>query len=573
MPSWMTAPRSACANDDLVARTVDLEALEGLISSSRLVTLTGPAGVGKSRLARVALARLSEKHRPIWGFAILRTTAASTLALPDWTTTSNGQFPIRDIESAKGQRTILLADDCEYFGEALPRFISELLSGLPNLTIVATKRAPLNLRGEVVWTVRPLDVVHRGREASPAASLFLKRLAARTPQRLLKQSEVGLLPDLCRCLDGIPLAIELAVAQVSDMTLPALLRLAQSTGYLDLPLPLGASPESTLRRSFDRSWSRLRPSEQATLRTLAVFPDSFDEVAARLVARASHIQRSASLADLAKRSFLQLDLSTGRYSMSNLMRRFALDGLSKREYQVLRTAHLDYFTSLTAEAGWFYDTSRESIWTRRLEPDEANLKTVMGWVLLRRPRQALQIGVGLAQCYAAWGRFTEAQEIVDTILKLKGDQELLSMAQFLSANCAMFARDYGRASRAFRTALSSGTHRGDLQAVARSALGLSTVSQLDGRLSDAIAYAKRAADIASQSGDVVALAGATNRLAYVRYLQKDYRTAERLFKQALSLARSAGSMRRAAIVLTNLGELAVSRTLSTDTRISPQADS
>jgi predicted ATPase/DNA-binding NarL/FixJ family response regulator len=542
--------------DSFVGRYDEVETVSELLMSAQLVTLTGPVGVGKSRLAREVAHHLQDHFEGrcrVIDLGAVTTPRALRLLLAQ---------PKTDRHRISITPSLLVADNCDYLRLPIAVILHDALNADPFLRVLATCRQPLTVRREVIWFVRPLEVPAAAPGFGGATQLFLGRLRTGSPQRVLSTSEANLVPELCRQLDGSPLAIELAACQTANIPLRRVIAMIDNSAFLDLPIPMGLSRDPTLRASWRLSWLLLAPHEQVALSAIAIFPGSFDSLAAEAVLR--NVGKPGTTSDLLNAlircSFVQVDSTNERFTIGNLTRRFALDLLPESEHQQLRATHAGYFAEIACEAGWFLEGHDELLWTSRFRDDEHNLKCAREWSNIHDRRRGLQIGIALAQYLAIRGRFVEGRRLLETSLeRMPSDPTLMTVSNCLLGHLAMLQHDHKAALTFFRTGVKDAQSLSCKQLSARCSLGLATVHQFEGDLDSAYRLAVRVAEDSKQADDIGALAAATNRIGYVKYLRREYSSAEKVFTKALALARAAGSLRRAAIVITNIGELAVSQ--------------
>jgi predicted ATPase/DNA-binding SARP family transcriptional activator len=452
-----------------VGRDTEVRQVVKLLADERLVTLTGPGGVGKTRLATEAAAVLAaglggepgEGAAPgqggVWFVELAPVTCAAdvpyavldVLGLRDvgMLGTDRGQAPrdpepLRRLVSALGRRSALLVlDNCEHVVGAAAAFAGRLLGDCPRLRILATSREPLGVGGERLWSVPPLPVppgdgagLTAGEVGTyPAVRLLLDRAAAAQAGQEVTAASAGALSRICRMLDGMPLAIELAAPRLRTLS-PA-----QLAGRLDDRFRLlaggnrAAMPRhQTLRAVVDWSWELLSEPERILARRLAVFPAGATLNSAEQVCAGSSLPAEEvlpALAGLVDKSFLAAETSgqdpagdgacggepgpagpEPRYRMLETVRAYALDRLAEAgEEQQVRTAMSRCFLDLAETADRRLRGPGQRHWMNVLIAEQDNLYAAMRWAVRERDAEvALSFGRALAWYWMLRGHRSES---------------------------------------------------------------------------------------------------------------------------------------------------------------------
>lgn len=356
-PPLRTAKRSRSHNlpaqlTSFVGRTQQLEEVCQLLADNRLVTLTGAGGAGKTRLAIETANALSEEFDDgLWWVdlaaiadpTVVSITVARTLGLPD----QPGRSPLDTVQRFIGNREILLLlDNCEHLLDACGDVITRLLNSCPRLTILTTSRETIAVSGEVTWRVPSLTL------EDEAVALFIERAQRARPTFHVTGDDLALVVDVCRRLDGMPLAIELAAARVRALSLH---QITDSLNDRFRLLTGGARNtmrrQQTLRASVDWSHALLTDAEQVLFRRLGVFMDGFDFDAAQAVAatnEAEQFQILDQLSLLVDKSLVTADEESGamRYRLLETVRQYALEKLAESgEATLMRARHRDHYVA------------------------------------------------------------------------------------------------------------------------------------------------------------------------------------------------------------------------------------
>jgi predicted ATPase/DNA-binding CsgD family transcriptional regulator len=382
-----------------VGRVSELGDIQALLDRSRLVTLTGAGGVGKTRLAVQAASELLDRASDGVWLAELAALADPGLVAPAVAAVVGVEEapdrPVLDtlINALRTRELLLVLDNCEHVLSACTSLADALLRGCPGVRLLATSREPLGVAGEQVYRVPSLalptaDQVAGGEETlmtCEAVRLFIDRAAAHQPAFRFEESTAAAVVSICSQLDGIPLAIELAAARLRSLGVRDIeSRLDDRFRLLTGGYRSGLPRQQTLRALVDWSYNLLSPSEQSVLRRISTFAGTFDLAAAEEVAAAEEAADDVDadaildlIASLVDKSLVQLEVSgpSARYSLLNTVRHYAAERLSERgpDEQATRDRHAAVFLRLADSAAQHLGQPDEAVWRDRLETDNANL--------------------------------------------------------------------------------------------------------------------------------------------------------------------------------------------------------
>jgi predicted ATPase len=338
-----------------VGRQAEIKGLREALATNRLVTLTGAGGAGKTRLAVQVAADLAEKYgdgicyvdlAPITHPAVVPVTAARALGLPD----QPGRSTIDTLQQHLRDRHMLLVlDNCEHLLDSSASLVAALLGAAPSLTVLATSREPLGVTGEAGWQVPSLSL------SDDAIELFADRARLARAGFTVDDDNAGAVTEICRRLDGMPLAIELAAARVRTLSLTEIVdSLHDRFRILTGGSRIAVRRQQTLRASVDWSHALLTDTERVLFRRLAVFLGGFDLDAAQAVTGADGVQRYQVLDQLTllvDKSLVVAESAGGttRYRLLETVRQYALEKLGESgEADAVRSRHRDYYTSMAA---------------------------------------------------------------------------------------------------------------------------------------------------------------------------------------------------------------------------------
>ncbi|OBH64260.1 LuxR C-terminal-related transcriptional regulator [Mycobacterium sp. E2479] len=407
-----------------VGRGSEIAILRGLLFEHRLVTLTGAGGVGKTRLAVQLANEVDEDFgdgmwyvdlAPITDPDVVPVAVTRALGLPD----QAGRSTMDTLTRVIGDRHLLvLLDNCEHLIDACASLTVALLAACPRVTILATSREPIRVAGEVAWAVPSLSL------ADEAMALFTDRARHVRPDFSVADGDSATVTEICRRLDGIPLAIELAAARVRALSLTQILdSLHNRFRLLTGGARTAVRRQQTLRASVDWSHELLTEPERVLFRRAGVFMGGFDLDAAQAVCGGSDIERYQTLDQLTllieKSLVVTEDTQFGgaRYRMLETVRQYAQEKLGESgEAGAVRSRHRDHYTALAS----LLNTPVRSGHQRRLEQAETemdNLRAAFAWSLENAEfATALQLASALEPLWVTRGRVQEGTAWFDAAL-------------------------------------------------------------------------------------------------------------------------------------------------------------
>ena len=422
-PKVVAVQRLPVQLTSFVGRVDEMSEIARLVDVNRLVTLTGAGGVGKTRLAVNVATDLAGEFgngawyvdlAPITDPDVVAVTVARALGLPD----QPGR-PTMDtlLGFIRDRHMLVVLDNCEHLLDASAALCVSVLGAAPRLTVLATSREPLGVTGEVTWRVPSLSL------ADEAIELFTDRARRARPDFRVTDDNAAHITEICRRLDGMPLAIELAAARVRALS-PAEIcdSLHDRFRLLTGGSRTAVRRQQTLRASVDWSHALLTQPEQVLFRRLAVFVGGFDLDAAQAVAGDDEVERYQVLDQLTllvDKSLVVVDDSAGRtrYRLLETVRQFAQEKLGEsREADAVRSCHRDYYTAMAA----LLDAPAGHDYERRVEQAETeidNLRAAFGWSRENSDVElALALASSLQPLWRARGRIREGLVWFDTAL-------------------------------------------------------------------------------------------------------------------------------------------------------------
>jgi non-specific serine/threonine protein kinase len=543
-PPWLAAPQLPAPAAELIGRAAERAAALRLLADPhvRLLTLTGPAGVGKTHLALQVAADIRAAFADGVYFVGLTALSDHQLVVPTvaraFGLTDGGPRPMLDrlAELLANRRALLLLDNLEHLLTATPT-LGALMAAAPGLVVLATSRVVLRLSGEHELVVPPLalpDLVHlpppEHLAELPAVALFLARVRAVRPEFQLTPANAAAIAAICVRLDGLPLALELAAAR-SKLLAPRelLARLDQRLQLLNVAYADRPRHQQTLRGALDWSYRLLPPTAQLLLARLSIFMGGWTLGAAEAIcadgAAADALGPDQILDDLmtlVDHSLVQTAVAADdsrRYSLLESIRVYGRERLEAcGELPAVAERHAAYYAGLAEEAGPALVGPQQVEWLGRLDHDHDNLRAALGWGLGHQPALAGRIGAAIWRFWLLRGYLEEGQRWLEQIAE--------------------------RVEPALR---------------AEALLGAGRLARQQGALE--VAEARLAASLAIQRerGDEAAVAVTLGYLGVLAYDRGDFARAEELHQASLQARIRLDDRWGVAATLTNLGEVARQR--------------
>ena len=572
-----------------VGRERDVVAVRAQLESTRLLTIVGAGGLGKTRLAlQLAAESLDTSPDGVWFVelaslgeaALVPQAVASALGVRE-----EAGRPVLEalLSQARERQQLLVLDNCEHLVQACAQLAVALLAAAPRLRMVATSREPLHVAGEACYPLNALAVPTADGDGAPAAlegfesvRLFVERARAVQPEFRVTAANAPAVAAICRQLDGIPLALELAAARVRALSVENLAARLQDRFRLLTRGDRTTLPrQQSLRATLDWSHDLLSEPERAVLRRLAVFSGSLTLEAAESVCALDTTRTEEVLdlvAHLVDRSLVATEADGERYRMLATVRQYAWEKLEAAgEKKAARVRHLAYYLAFAEHARAQLGGPQQGEWLARLDAERENL------VAAHRACDRVPDGVasGYRLLHASkpyW--FIRGQLELGLRLTLEalsrpgsqaGDAErsrcLMSAGQF----CSMMGR-YADARRHLEESLAIARALNDERRMAATLQPLCWAALGEGDTAVARTHAEEAVALAGRLDSARELAGARSLLGQVHLLRGDYAAAQALFEQALRGLLDLGDLENIAIVRLNLAMVCIGREALGDAR-------
>ena len=559
-----------------VGRQKELASLGDELEKTRLITLTGVGGAGKTRLA-ARLADIEQGRYPggIWFVqlapvidgSLLVPTVLAALGIFEPAEQTDAIISLSD--ALQGRRALLVLDSCEHLVEACAFFVERLLRMCAELTVIATSQEALRLDGEVVWRVPSLSLApddpamnsSRSME-SEAIQLFVDRARLVKPAFSVNDRNAATIAQICRRLDGLPLAIELAAASARVMPEEEILRRLEHRFRLLTGGARTAMPRhQTLRAAVEWSYGRLDDTEKTVFRRLSVFNGGFDLDAAEAVVATSPVDRAALLAVLtgiADKSLLAVEESPdgrARFRLLESLRQFGQERLDELDVDV-RRRHAEHYLRIATQAQPHLGAAAQDVWMNRLAQEQDNIRAALAWSLATEPTLALQLAANVGRFWVMRGQLREGHNWLTRALDAAPRTEpprarALIFAAWLAYKLGLLTEAEAMANEALTIA----TDRADRDMESRALSHLGVFREQAGDYEQACAYLTRCVDVVRQLGDRVGEAAVLNNLALALHSAGDVDTARDRARQSLELVREVGDRYGLAVTLDTVARI------------------
>jgi predicted ATPase/DNA-binding SARP family transcriptional activator len=573
-------PRFQSRSSSFVGRKRELREIRALLQRDevRLLTLTGPAGSGKTRLAlevtsvpggRLAGAVVVELGR-ITDARLVARAIAGELGVKE-----RSGYTAREelLDDLRDRRALLLLDNFEHVLPAAP-LVRELISAAPDVTILVTSRAPLGVPEERVYGVPALELPDPSRHTSlarlqrtEAIRLFVDRARSARPEFELSETNAESVVELCVHLDGLPLALELAAARCNLLSPRELLERLDSR--LDL---LRATPGSglaerqwTLRGAFDWSYELLDPAEQRLFTSLAVFVAGFTLAAAEFVANEPDLDILTGFEALLRNNLLATARARGdepRLGMLESIREYALERLEARgDGADVCRRHAGFYLGLAEEAEPCLLGPLQREWLERLDRERDNIRAALTWALhAGEAETGLRIASALWRFWQMRSHEQEGRECLEELLALgSGSPSTRAKAQTMVGSLALLLGDLETAQRILQQSLRVHRRQSDDRMIAFAVGLLGMVALIRGNTDSGLALSREALEVARRAAYAFVESAALWQVGACLAARGDLDEAERTLEEAVSLERKHGNTRSVGLWLKTLGGVAIVR--------------
>lgn len=547
-----------------------------LLADSRLLTLSGTGGVGKTRMALQVGAELGEEYRDgVWLVELAALTdpglvidsLASVLGVKE----ESGQSLLNTVSDYLVRKsTLLIMDNCEHVVDVCAELVDALVRTCPELRVLTTSREVLGIAGETVWQVPPLSLPDIQESATTesltqyeATNLFIDRAMAVNSRFTVADDNAPAIAQICQRLDGIPLAIELAAARVRVLSVEQIAdRLTDRFSLLTSGNRAALPRHQTLRAAVEWSFDLLSEPEATLFNRLSVFSGGLTLEAAEEVGAGGMVEKQQVLdllSQLVDKSLVLVNQDTdhsARYGMLETLRQYGQERLSEGGYrETTQERHASYFLDFAHAAEPELIGQHEAEWLNRLDSEHDNLRAALGWCV-QNDMQEMELGLAGAiwRFWLVRGYLEEGRRWLEGALSKSVDAPPESRANALNgaAGLAWHQGDFRRAQEHLEEALEIRRESDDTKGIAVLLDNLGAVAHSQGNFERASELREECLTIRRKLGDRRGIADSLNNLGFMAREQLDFDKATKLVQEALTLyreLRDGGGIARALLCL------------------------
>jgi predicted ATPase/DNA-binding CsgD family transcriptional regulator len=554
-----------------IGRGTELAEIQRLLATTRFVTLTAVGGAGKTRLALEVANRALDANpdgawivdlSPIKDGRLVARQFGSTLGVHE-----RPRQPIAEtlVGHLRDRHLLLVVDNCEHVIEECAGLVNAILRSCPGITLLATSREPLRVNGETVWRVAPLAVPDPAAQIDvedlarcEAVRLFVDRAQLAAPGFEMTAENAPALAELCRRLDGIPLAIELAAARAGMMSPGQILnRLQDRFGLLIGGSRTGPARHRTLQSAIDWSHDLLNDQERTLFRRSSVFAGSFSHEAIEQVCSGDGLEVEATvglLGSLVDKSLVFVSEPL-RLRLLETLQEYARKNLAESgESDAVNQRHCEFFVWLAEQAAPNLEGPEQQTWHRRLAQDIGNLRSALQWSSGHDPDANLRLSIALTYFWYIHGLVQEGDSwLTSALSKYAVRNSLRAQGLGHAGQFSYWRNDISAASACWHEGLDLYRKLGDRKGVGKALDWVSQALEWQGDYEKAHEYLDSALAIANEAQDTISAAHIFRHLGRLAMKEGDHELAQKYLEQAVSILERVGDQWRTVWALGYLG--------------------
>jgi non-specific serine/threonine protein kinase len=563
-----------------IGRGREVTELQTLLSDDRLLTLTGPGGAGKTRMAIEVASEVVDDFRDgAWLAELASLSDSDLVAQAVAQALGVREAPGRPLigallEHLESREALLVLDNCEHLIDACATLADTLLRSCPKVRILATSREALGIAGERTWPVPPLSSPDshnlppvQDLRSYEAIRLFVERARAVVPTFELTENNAPAVARLCRVLDGMPLAIELAAARVRVLSVEQISSRLEDSFVLLAGGNRNTLPrQRTLRAAIDWSYVLLGDKEQALFRRLSVFTGGFDLDAAEEVCGGENLEQDEvlnQLTSLVDKSLVEVAERGGaaRYRLLEIVRQYAREKLEgSGEKPSIRRRHAGFFLELAEHVEPKINGKDREFWLGRLDTEHDNLRAALAWSQeTAEAETALRLAGALSwfwfhrEYWSEWRRWLDGTPAIRESLGGPGPTEARAKALSGAGFLAWMQGDQGLARSQLEESVALWRDVGDRQGLAQALRFLSGSFESQGDYAAARPLAEESVELFREGDDRFGLGITLSRLGITALAQGDYEVARAALEEGVEICRGIEDDWALALALRNLG--------------------
>jgi predicted ATPase/class 3 adenylate cyclase len=562
-----------------IGRDEDVEEVKKLLERRRLLTLTGSGGVGKTRLALQVGAEVLDQHPDGVWLVDLAGLQDSDLVVSEVASVlgvrvgADRALADSIVYALKSKRSLIILDNCEHLITAAAHIAGAIIKGAPNVRVMTTSREGLGIAGETIYRVNSLAIPKSSGDVNAvnasqfgSIALFVDRATAADTRFVLSDADAKVVADICRSLDGIPFAIELAAARVKLMSVTHLAeRLKERFRILTGGDRTALPRQQTMRALVDWSYNLLNERERTILNRTAVFAGGWTLDAASEICSDAAIEQWEVLdllSSLVDKSLVVVEVGGGteRYRLLETTWQYAREKLAAAgENETLNRKHAEYFLRIAEAADAAYESTPSERWIAALEPELDNFRAVMGWALVNKHDVMLgaKLAAALRMVWITVGSRIEGLRWINLALDACGDAEPGPTTVKLWLGATINTEGFGETGwEAAERAVAQARLLDDKSLVAIALANYAFALDRRGRFDEAQAAYVDVSPLLRETGATKQLARVLSWWSIIHFIRGTSDEARKGFSEALSLAKSVADVQLTATVLGNIGELA-----------------